>query len=259
MDTKIITITYGRSTVNSNWYFNPNKGVNRLYYCHGGATQLSADNTIVTLRKGCYYIIPQNIEVTPIFESTCEFDHSFVNFISVPQFHTDHMIEFTPKTHPLLSDAAKITLSLAEKYPRCQFSTRYSGMIASYVQNMMLLMAEEFDLECHEDPRLVSVLTYIEHNYQKQITIKDLANLCYMSPNYFVTYFTEKMEQSPYQYIKNYRFGQAISMLQSGLQVGKVAEAVGYENISSFSGAFKKKFGYYPSEIVRSPHLLQSS
>ena len=125
--------------------------------------------------------------------------------------------------------------------------------------NLMQLMTEEFDLECHEEPRLAIVLEYIEENYQKQITIKNLADLCYMSPNYFVTYFTKKMEQSPYQYIKNYRFGQAIAMLQSGIPVGKVAEAVGYENISSFSGAFKKKYGCYPSEIIRTPELLQNS
>ena len=59
------------------------------------------------------------------------------------------------------------------------------------------------------------------------------------------------MSLSPYQYIKNYRLEQAVNMLQSGMSIKQISESIGYENVSSFSTAFKKKYGIYPSEMEK--------
>lgn len=249
MNYQITPTFYGRTTSENTWRFFPPKGVNRLYYIHGGKTLLQVGDDVVTPKQGTYYFIPQNLEFIPILEETVAFDHSYVDFLAVPAPFSEHIIEFTPESHPLLSDAARIPLKLVARSYHISRSISVFKLVTSYVNNLMYLLSHEFPIEQHEDHRLITVLEYIAHHYREPITVQTLADLCYMSPNYFIGYFKDKTNHSPYQYIKNYRLEQAFYMLQSEMSVKQISDAVGYENVSSFSTAFKKKYGVYPSEV----------
>ncbi len=53
-----------------------------------------------------------------------------------------------------------------------------------------------------------------------------------------------------YEYARNERLQRARILLAEGeLSVGEVAARVGYQSLSWFSLAFKKKFGMLPSEV----------
>jgi AraC-like DNA-binding protein len=59
--------------------------------------------------------------------------------------------------------------------------------------------------------------------------------------------FREMYGMTVFQYLRNERLNRAREMLDQGLNVTETAYAVGYENISHFSRAFKMRFGASPS------------
>ncbi len=62
----------------------------------------------------------------------------------------------------------------------------------------------------------------------------------------------EELEISPSDYMRDIRLQKASTLLKEGNTVAEVAYAVGYESFSSFSRAFKERFGETPGRYARS-------
>ena len=57
------------------------------------------------------------------------------------------------------------------------------------------------------------------------------------------------METVIYAYLKEYRINKATELLRnSGLEIGKIAGMVGYDNASKFASSFKSIMGINPNE-----------
>jgi YesN/AraC family two-component response regulator len=94
-----------------------------------------------------------------------------------------------------------------------------------------------------------TVCKYIEENLASEITRSDLARLVYMNPDYLGTIFKEEIGCSITIYIQNLRLTRARQLLrETDLPISKVAEQVGYDNISYFSKLFRQKIGCQPGE-----------
>ena len=108
------------------------------------------------------------------------------------------------------------------------------------------------ETEMHEvTNRLSSVIDFIEERYAENISLKDLAMQCYLCPSYFIREFKKKYNVSPYQYLINKRLLKAEELVRShDLTVKDICIQVGYEDISSFSKLFKRRFGMSP-ELYR--------
>jgi AraC-like DNA-binding protein len=92
------------------------------------------------------------------------------------------------------------------------------------------------------------VVDYIRTNINGDIALDDLAKVTGISPYYFSRLFRNSTGVSPYQYVVNLRLEQAAKLLrESNLSILDIGIIAGYENLSSFSTAFKKKFCVTPS------------
>lgn len=70
-----------------------------------------------------------------------------------------------------------------------------------------------------------------------------------MNPDYLGTIFKEEMNCSITIYIQNKRLAKAKELLrQTDYPISKIAEMVGYDNISYFSKLFRQKIGCQPGE-----------
>jgi AraC-like DNA-binding protein len=75
-----------------------------------------------------------------------------------------------------------------------------------------------------------------------------------MSVSTFHHNFKAVTSASPVQYLKSIRLHKARMMLvQDGLNVGAVAERVGYVSASQFSRDFKRLFGNSPVQETKKP------
>ena len=99
-------------------------------------------------------------------------------------------------------------------------------------------------------------LTYIEHNFQNEITIEDIAGVCGLNSAYFGKIFKEALGKPPQEFLLNYRMLKAAELLKlPSLSIGDVGLAVGYANQMHFSRAFKNNYGISPREWRYQNHI----
>ena len=99
-------------------------------------------------------------------------------------------------------------------------------------------------------------LTYIEHNFQNEITIEDIAGVCGLNRTYFGKIFKEALGKTPQESLLNYRMLKAAELLKlTSLSIGDVGLAVGYANQMHFSRAFKNNYGISPREWRYQNHV----
>ena len=99
-------------------------------------------------------------------------------------------------------------------------------------------------------------LTYIEHNFQNEITIEDIAGVCGLNRTYFGKIFKEALGKTPQEFLLNYRMLKAAELLKlTSLSIGDVGLAVGYATQMHFSRAFKNNYGISPREWRYQNHI----
>lgn len=82
-------------------------------------------------------------------------------------------------------------------------------------------------------------LSYIEQNYQNEITIEDIAASCRLNRSYFGKIFHEHVGKSPQEFLITYRMTKAADLLKlTSLPIGEISTAVGYVNQLHFFACF---------------------
>ena len=90
-------------------------------------------------------------------------------------------------------------------------------------------------------------ISFIEQNFQNNITIEDIASVCGINRSYFGKIFHKSVGKSPQEFLINYRMIKATELLKlTSLSIADISSAVGYENQLHFSRAFKTIYGVSP-------------
>ena len=93
------------------------------------------------------------------------------------------------------------------------------------------------------------ILKFVENNYMHKISVSEVADRVDFSESHFMRYFKENMGTSFVEYLRDYRLTMAARLLLvSDSTILNIAEEVGFDNLSYFNRAFKKKYGVTPRE-----------
>jgi AraC-like DNA-binding protein len=96
--------------------------------------------------------------------------------------------------------------------------------------------------------RLEPVFTHIHDNFQRPLTIAELARIACLSASRFIRVFRMATGLPPLQYIKQARLNRALELLAAtDLPVAMLAEQTGWPDQFHFCRTFKAKFGISPS------------
>lgn len=97
------------------------------------------------------------------------------------------------------------------------------------------------------DYYIKEAITYIEHNYQNDISIEEITRFVGINRSYFGKIFRNAMGKTPQEFLISYRMIKATELLKlTSLSVAEIGKAVGYENQLHFSRAFKNTYGMSP-------------
>lgn len=100
-----------------------------------------------------------------------------------------------------------------------------------------------------QDYYIKEAITYIEQNFQNDISVVDIANRLGINRSYFGKIFKQTLKQTPQEFLINYRMIKATELLRlTKMSIGDIIKAVGYENQLHFSRAFKKIYNISPRE-----------
>ena len=98
------------------------------------------------------------------------------------------------------------------------------------------------------DTKLTAILTFIEDNKHRPLTVKDIAEQFEYNEKYFSQVFKNKTGVSPKKYITDRKIDFAKGILVSTVHtIGDVARFVGYEDEHLFMRIFKQETGMTPS------------
>ncbi len=91
---------------------------------------------------------------------------------------------------------------------------------------------------------------YIINNYNKNISLKDVADEVFLSQNYLSELFKKEIGEGFYDFLSNYRIKKAKEfLLTTNLKVYEIAQMVGYNDSITFGRAFKKITGTTPNNF----------
>ena len=100
-----------------------------------------------------------------------------------------------------------------------------------------------------KDFYIQEAITFMEHNYQRELTIEELARACKLNRSYFSKLFKETMGCPPQEFLINLRLSKAADLMKATRRsIGDIAVQCGYPNQLHFSRAFKKHYGLPPRE-----------
>jgi YesN/AraC family two-component response regulator len=99
--------------------------------------------------------------------------------------------------------------------------------------------------------KLDLVLDYMEHNYNKDISLKEMADLINVSPYFLCRLFKQRHYTTPFKYLIKLRIQKAKQYFfnSPNLLVKDVAHTVGFNDISYFCSVFKEYEGVTPAEF----------
>lgn len=111
-----------------------------------------------------------------------------------------------------------------------------------------LLRRGDDDRLASVDPRVRRAAEQIEAEYERELTVDELARTASLSRFHFTRMFTKAMGASPYRYLVRRRVRAAAALLaRPHRSVTEVGLSVGFTDLSRFSRAFKQQMGQSPS------------
>lgn len=128
----------------------------------------------------------------------------------------------------------------------------YEGKVNKYFLNKMdKLIDIENNMETSSKAIAIKLAKkYIIKNFNKNITLKDVAEEVYLSQNYLSELFKKELGEGFYEYLSNYRIKKAKELLlTTNLKIYEVAESIGYNDSITFGRAFKKITGTTPNKF----------
>lgn len=99
------------------------------------------------------------------------------------------------------------------------------------------------------DYYIQEAIHYMEQNFQNNISIEEIAEICGINRSYLGKIFRNSVGRSPQEFLMNYRMVKATELLKlTTLSIADIGNAVGYSNPLHFSRAFKNVYGLSPRE-----------
>lgn len=119
----------------------------------------------------------------------------------------------------------------------------------SIILQVILLCNDHYETEKNKKtpdnmPKIVAkTMRYISENFEKQLTLTELAADANCSVAYLSRIFKQHTGMTLYQYITAIRIANAQILLRKGLSVTEVCFAAGFNDCSNFICKFKKVTG----------------
>lgn len=96
------------------------------------------------------------------------------------------------------------------------------------------------------------ITNYIKENFDKELSLEGVAEKFGYSPTYLSRMFHKYAQMNYKAYLQSIRLEHAYKeLMNTERQIGDIAEQCGFADGRAFSKAFKKKYGYLPSDYKK--------
>ena len=164
--------------------------------------------------------------------------------------------------HTLKKYDAPVSLSkISPRLATEAYQAIEKAMISDAPQNTMLILCRLYSLASElfsilhksapKDVIIKKATEFIYSNYtDPTLTVSLVAKHCFVSEIYLRKLFDQNLKTTPFRYITQIRMTRAHDLAKEHIPVKEIAAAVGYSDIYQFSRAYKKFYGFPPSETL---------
>lgn len=113
----------------------------------------------------------------------------------------------------------------------------------------------------NEGVRLSNILNFIMKNYNNQITLEDISEVAYLTPQAFCRYFKKHTGRKFISFLNEVRINEACKNLVTAKQaecISGVAYNSGFNSITNFNRVFKSFIGSSPKDYINSYNRLNN-
>ena len=115
----------------------------------------------------------------------------------------------------------------------------------------------EVKIDNAETNRLNKIFQHVSDNFQRKITLTEIASVANLSTKAFCRYFKSKTRKTFYDFLLEVRVAHACHLLlEKDMSVYEVCYDTGFNNLSNFNRYFKKIMNKTPLEFKKEHRLL---
>ena len=241
------------SVCDNNWHFDNIKiGYEKFYYVTEGECVFEIDGIKYNAKPKQLFLLPskstqslytENNQIVKKYWFHCNLycsKQNFTDLIKLPVFidvDDPEYVEYLFQSILAKNSDTTITAKIEQKADILKLLSYY------------LRLSNHSDKTFHSDNRIAYVISYIEENLEKKLTLNELSKMLNFHPGYFVRFFKESIGFTPLEFIQKKRIDHAQKLLlDEDLSVQEISTRVGFSDSHYFSRYFKKTTGFSPTE-----------
>lgn len=261
-------------TVNSIWHYH--EELELVYFKKGEGTQFIGDN-ISRFKSGDVVLVGPNLPHYWRFDQDYFQANGKSADIYVVHFHShflgQHFLEVPENRElkklisnssrglqislPNISDVIDLIIKTVETVnsKRLLYLLEALSEISSKNNELSAIasMGFKYGYLSEEQDQIQNIYNYTLNNYQKKITLHEIAEVAKVSPNTFCKFFKSRSKKNYTDFVNEIRVGQACKLLiENKLRINEVCFESGFNNFASFHKCFKKVTGKSPLQYQRS-------
>ncbi|NLG52867.1 MAG: AraC family transcriptional regulator [Clostridiales bacterium] len=133
-------------------------------------------------------------------------------------------------------------------------------LISSYFYNILCEIYRAFENYSQEDAgacasSISEIIDYINNNLSENLSLSHLEDRFFISKSHLLRLFKRATGSTVWDYITVKRVNLAHSMLCDGVGAAEAASACGFNDYSAFYKAYRRRFGFSPTENMRKQYI----
>jgi AraC-like DNA-binding protein len=196
-------------------------------------------------------------EVTVIY-----FHHDFLGdkFFNIPELkHIESLLEKAKQGIKITGNTKLQVKTLIGKLPAAKGLEGITTLL-TILEKIALSKEKEYintfyhpaKIEKFEADRLNKVLQYISDNFQRKITLSEIASVANLSAKAFCRYFKSKTGKTFYNFLLEVKVAHACNLLlEKDMTIYGVCYDSGFNNLSNFNRYFRKLTNKTPLEFKK--------
>ena len=222
-----------------------------LIFPINGMADVKIINTNYRLKKGRIIHVGPNFPIQCIATNDTQFEYAVIYFQLSDGEHEKSALyqshfALQLAEHMKLMNMVQQLIELNNKGSHLSF-LQSKALFLNILEEIILLM------KVKDDPikeNIALILTYIQENFTKNITVSDIALRFNWERRKFSYVFEKRMGISPNVYLTDLRIQKSKMLLRSSdFSIKEIAKRVGYTDYFYFSRVFKKVTGLSPSNF----------
>jgi len=185
-------------------------------------------------------------------------------FMGIPELERfKKILKLSERGLVLKYNTQKEIIAIMNKMPEMNGLQRLSSLfgifdIMSSTTEFEVLASPKFIQNFHYDTseRFKRVTEYILHNFDRDISLPEIASVASMGVTAFCNFFKEQYRVTFVEYLTMVRLGHACKLLSERNQnIVEIAYECGYNNLANFNRQFKKFKNMTPSDYRRTLNI----